>query len=72
MIQSDNVLRRVIAKLHLDQDDEFVLPDGNNATLTWIKGALGMLPPPASRNPSTSPSTRSRTGSASAGPSGPS
>ena len=51
VIQSDNVLRRVIAKLHLDQDDEFVLPDGNNATLTWIKGALGMLPPPASRNP---------------------
>ncbi|MWV25563.1 lipopolysaccharide biosynthesis protein [Methylobacterium sp. 2A] len=51
VIQSDNVLRRVIAKLHLDQDDEFVLPDGNNATLNGIKGALGMLPPPASRNP---------------------
>jgi len=44
VIQSDNVLRRVIAKLHLDQD-------GNNATLNWIKGALGMLPPPASRDP---------------------
>ncbi|SDM24119.1 Uncharacterized protein involved in exopolysaccharide biosynthesis [Methylobacterium phyllostachyos] len=51
VIQSDNVLRRVIAKMHLDQDDEFVLPDGNNATLNWIKGALGMLPPPGSRNP---------------------
>nr|WP_042674937.1 GumC family protein [Methylobacterium sp. B34] len=51
VIQSDSVLRRVIAKLHLDQDDEFVLPDGNNPTLTWIKGALGMLPPPASRDP---------------------
>lgn len=51
VIQSDNVLRRVIARLHLDQDDEFVLPDGNNATLNWIKGALGMLPPPGSRNP---------------------
>lgn len=51
VIQSDNVLRRVIARLHLDQDDEFVLPEGNNATLTWIKGALGMLPPPASRDP---------------------
>ena len=49
VIQSDSVLRRVIAKLHLDQDDEFVLPDGNNPTMTWIKGALGMLPPPASR-----------------------
>ncbi|MGE8125775.1 GumC family protein [Methylobacterium sp. NPDC080182] len=51
VIQSDSVLRRVITKLHLDQDDEFVLPDGNNPTLTWIKGALGMLPPPASRDP---------------------
>jgi polysaccharide biosynthesis transport protein len=51
VIQSDNVLRRVIAKLHLDQDDEFVLPDGNNPTLNWIKGALGMLPPAASRDP---------------------
>ncbi|MCJ2086846.1 GumC family protein [Methylobacterium sp. E-005] len=51
VIQSDNVLRRVIARLHLDQDDEFVLPDGNNATVNWIKGALGMLPPPGSRNP---------------------
>ncbi|MGT2486951.1 GumC family protein [Methylobacterium oryzae CBMB20] len=51
VIQSDSVLRRVIAKLHLDQDDEFVLPDSNNPTLTWIKGALGMLPPPASRDP---------------------
>lgn len=51
VIQSDSVLRRVIAKLHLDQDDEFVLPDGNNPTLTWVKGALGMLPPAASRDP---------------------
>ncbi|MCJ2058246.1 GumC family protein [Methylobacterium sp. J-048] len=51
VIQSDNVLRRVIANLHLDQDDEFVLPDGNNPTLAWIKGALGMLPPAASRDP---------------------
>ncbi|MCJ2134568.1 GumC family protein [Methylobacterium sp. J-026] len=51
VIQSDSVLRRVIAKLHLDQDDEFALPDGNNPTLDWIKGALGMLPPAASRDP---------------------
>ncbi len=51
VIQSDNVLRRVIAKLHLDQDDEFVLPDGNNPTIAWIKGALGMVPPAASRDP---------------------
>ncbi|MHB2209989.1 GumC family protein [Methylobacterium sp. CM6257] len=51
VIQSDNVLRRVIAKLHLDRDDEFVLPDGNNPMVNWVKGALGMLPPPASRDP---------------------
>ncbi|MDP4005933.1 GumC family protein [Methylobacterium sp. NEAU K] len=51
VIQSDSVLRRVIAKLHLDQDDEFVLPDGNNPTVAWIKEALGMLPPAASRDP---------------------
>ncbi len=51
VIQSDSVLRRVIAKLHLDQDDEFALPDGNNPTLDWIKGALGMMPPAASRAP---------------------
>lgn len=51
VIQSDNVLRRVITKLHLDQDDEFVRPDAANPTLAWIKGALGMNPPAASRDP---------------------
>jgi polysaccharide biosynthesis transport protein len=51
VIQSDNVLRRVIAKLHLDQDDEFVQPDGNNPVVNYLKGALGMLPPAASRDP---------------------
>ena len=51
VIQSDNVLRRVINKLHLDQDDEFVRPDATNPTLAWIKGALGMNPPAASRDP---------------------
>ena len=51
VIQSDNVLRRVIAKLHLDQDDEFVLPDSANPVVNWVKGALGMLPPAASRDP---------------------
>ncbi len=51
VIQSDNVLRRVVNKLRLDQDDEFVRPDASNPTLAWIKGALGMNPPPASRDP---------------------
>ncbi|MDP4021221.1 GumC family protein [Methylobacterium sp. NEAU 140] len=51
VIQSDNVLRRVVLKLHLEQDEEFVKPEAANPTLAWIKGALGMLPPPASRDP---------------------
>ncbi|MGU3538534.1 GumC family protein [Methylobacterium sp. A54F] len=51
VIQSDNVLRRVVTKLHLDADDEFVRPDGDNATLEAIKRALGMVPPAASRDP---------------------
>ena len=51
VIQSDNVLRRVINKLRLDQDDEFVRPDAANPTLAWVKGALGMNPPAASRDP---------------------
>jgi polysaccharide biosynthesis transport protein len=51
VIQSDSVLRRVIAKLHLDQDDEFVQPDSTNPVVDWVKGALGMTPPAASRNP---------------------
>ena len=28
-----------------------MLPDGNNAAVNWVKGALGMMPPPASRDP---------------------
>lgn len=51
VIQSDSVLRRVIAKLHLDQDDEFVQPDGTNPLVNWAKSALGMMPPAASRDP---------------------
>jgi polysaccharide biosynthesis transport protein len=51
VIQSDNVLRRVVVKLRLDQDDEFVRPDAASPVLAWVKGALGMLPPPASRDP---------------------
>ena len=53
VIQSDNVLRRVVTKLHLDQDDEFARPDSASPVLAWVKGALGMLPPPAGRDPVT-------------------
>ena len=51
VIQSDNVLRRVVDKLALDQDPEFAKPDSANPVLAVVKRALGMMPPPASRDP---------------------
>ena len=51
VIQSDNVLRRVIGRLGLDKDDEFAKPDSNNPLIAMTKRALGMVPPPASRDP---------------------
>lgn len=51
VIQSDNVLRRAILKLNLQDDDEFVRPDWDNPVVNGLKRALGMLPPPASRDP---------------------
>jgi polysaccharide biosynthesis transport protein len=51
VIQSDSVLRRVVGQLHLERDDEFVRPDSADPRLTWIKAALGMLTPRASREP---------------------
>ncbi|MFD0937777.1 Wzz/FepE/Etk N-terminal domain-containing protein, partial [Methylobacterium trifolii] len=51
VIQSDNVLRRVVANLHLDRDDEFARPDSENPMVVWAKAALGMTPPMASRDP---------------------
>lgn len=51
VIQSDNVLRRTVEKLDLDHDDEFAKPDSDNATIVWLRTALGMLPPPGSRDP---------------------
>ncbi|WP_375463399.1 GumC family protein [uncultured Methylobacterium sp.] len=51
VIQSDNVLRRVVEKLRLDRDDEFAKPDSDNPTVVWLRTALGMLPPAASRDP---------------------
>lgn len=51
VIQSDSVLRRAILKLDLQNDDEFVRPDGDNAFLDTVKRALGMVPPAASRDP---------------------
>lgn len=51
VIQSDNVLRRAILKLHLQEDDEFVRPDWDNPFVNGVKRALGMMPPAASRDP---------------------
>ncbi|MBE7196504.1 MAG: GumC family protein [Parafilimonas terrae] len=51
VIQSDNVLRRVVEKLRLDQDEEYVRPESSVPLVAWIKGALGMVPPGASRDP---------------------
>lgn len=51
VIQSDNVLRRVVEKLHLDRDEEFVRPDASHPVLHWLRGVMGMLPPAVSRDP---------------------
>ncbi|GLS46452.1 hypothetical protein GCM10007884_44460 [Methylobacterium brachythecii] len=51
VIQSDSVLRRVVTKLGLDHDDEFMKPDSTNPVVEFLKNALGMMPPPASRDP---------------------
>ncbi len=50
VIQSDNVLRRVVDKLALEDDPEFVKADSTNPVTVFIKTALGMEPPPASRD----------------------
>ncbi|GEP08983.1 GumC family protein [Methylobacterium gnaphalii] len=51
VIQSDNVLRRVVSKLGLDRDEEFTKPDTTSPFAAFLKNALGMMPPPASRDP---------------------
>ncbi len=51
VIQSDNVLRRVVEKLHLDRDDEFVRPEASNPFLYWLRNVMGTLPPDVSRDP---------------------
>lgn len=51
VIQSDNVLRRVVEKLHLDQDEDFVRGDSSNPLMHWLRGVMGTLPPEVSRDP---------------------
>ena len=51
VMQSDSVLRRVIDRLDLTEDEEFVPPASTNPLVRSLKGLLGMDPPPASREP---------------------
>ncbi|KQP59897.1 lipopolysaccharide biosynthesis protein [Methylobacterium sp. Leaf111] len=51
VMQSDNVLRRVIDRLDLTRDEEFVPAASTNPLVLSLKALLGMEPPPASREP---------------------
>lgn len=51
IIQSDNVLRRVVRKLDLAADDEFLRPPSASPLINGIKQVLGMEPPPGGRDP---------------------
>ena len=51
VIQSDNVLRRVVERLDLTQDEEFVLPPSTHPLVVRLKALLGMETPVASRDP---------------------
>ncbi|GJD95307.1 GumC family protein [Methylobacterium iners] len=51
VIQSDNVLRRVIERLDLAADEEFVRPPSVNPLMIALRSALGLDPPAAGRDP---------------------
>ncbi|MBY0260483.1 GumC family protein [Methylobacterium sp.] len=51
VVQSDNVLRRVVERLDLADDEEFVVPPSTNPLIVRLKALLGMEPPAASRDP---------------------
>ncbi|MCJ2033892.1 GumC family protein [Methylobacterium sp. J-068] len=51
VIQSDNVLRRVVERLDLTRDEEFVLPPSTNPLVVRLKALLGMETPQGSRDP---------------------
>ena len=50
VIESDNVLRRVITRMALDRDEEFTKAESSNEFLVALRSALGMEPPAVSRN----------------------
>lgn len=51
VIQSDNVLRRVVRKLDLAADDEFLRPPSSSPLINGVKQVLGMEAPLAGRDP---------------------
>ncbi|KQP36629.1 lipopolysaccharide biosynthesis protein [Methylobacterium sp. Leaf100] len=51
VIQSDSVLGRVVERLKLATDDEFVRTPSTNPVVIGVKQLLGLDPPPASRDP---------------------
>lgn len=51
VIQSDSVLRRVVERLDLARDEEFVAAPSTNPLVIRFKALLGMETPPASRDP---------------------
>ncbi len=57
VMQSDSVLRRVIDRLDLTQDAEFVPPASTNPLVQSLKALLGMEPPRRAASRSISPST---------------
>ncbi|TXM79086.1 lipopolysaccharide biosynthesis protein [Methylobacterium sp. WL69] len=50
VIQSDSVLRRVVERLHLAEDPEFVREPSTNPVVVGVKDLLGLDPPAASRD----------------------
>lgn len=51
VVQSDNVLRRVVRKLDLASDDEFLRPPSTSPLVMGLKQVLGMEVPPGARDP---------------------
>lgn len=51
VIQSDSVLRRVVERLELAEDDEFLRPPSRNPLVVTLKQALGLELPLASSDP---------------------
>ena len=51
VVQSDSVLRRVVSRLDLAHDDEFVRPPSTSPIMITLRKTLGLDAPAASRDP---------------------